>query len=190
MKWPAVRFVATIVFAAAGLVVFGCSDDSVQPNAAQKPRYPEATTPEIAIDNLVLSYKDFDIEQYAKLLHPDYVWQNQAGMTPVFYGRSEDSLLTDNLFRGALHTHPDESLWLDKLELGLEPPRPWEPVSDIGGTPCEGCFKTHRIYVVTAVTAGGALTYLPTDLVEIFVAPVDVRGATVYRIIRIDDIHW
>jgi hypothetical protein len=47
-----------------------------------------------------------------------------------------------------------------------------------------------RIYVVTAMTAGGDITYLPSDFIQIFVAPVEVNGTTVYRIIRLDDIHW
>ena len=182
--------VAAFTVAAAALIVIGCSDDSTQPKETPKPRYPEATAPEIVISNLLLSYKDRNIEQFERLLHADYIWHNQQGETPEFYVRSEDIDITRNMFLAVQNLLPNANLWLDKLELELEPPRPWQPVIDIAGVSCEGCFETSRIYLVTAMTSGGAITYLPTDLVQIFVAPVDVNGTTVYRIIRMDDIHW
>ncbi len=171
------------------LLVSGCSDDPAKPKIAA-PRYPETTSPEIVVDNLLLSYQDRDIEQFEKLLHQDYIWYHQAGMAPEFCTRIEDINMTLNMFLAAEHKHPNKNLWLDQLKLELEPPRPWNPVVDIAGVPCAGCFETSRIYLVTAMTAGGAITYLPTDLIQIFVAPVDANGTTVYRIIRMDDIHW
>ena len=189
MKSVSMLRVAVLASAAVALLALGCSDDPAKPKDTA-PRYPEATSPEIVISNLLLSYKDRNIEQFEKLLHEDYIWHNQQGETPAFYARSEDIDLTRNMFLAVKHLLPNTNLWLDKLVLELEPPRPWNPVTDIGGVPCEGCFETSRIYLVTAMTSGGAITYLPTDLVQIFVAPVDANGTTVYRIIRMDDIHW
>jgi hypothetical protein len=189
MKSASILRTAALVSAAAALLVLGCSDDPAQPKVTA-PRYPETTSPEIVIDNLLLSYQDRNIEQFERLLHEDYIWYHQAGMTPEFCTRSEDINMTLSMFLAVQHAHPNKNLWLDQLKLELEPPRPWNPVTDIGGFACAGCFETMRIYVVTAMTAGGDITYLPSDFIQIFVAPVEVNGTTVYRIIRMDDIHW
>jgi hypothetical protein len=189
MKSASGMRVATVASIAASLLVLGCSEDPAKPKVAP-PRYPETTSPEILIDNLLLSYQDRDIGQFEKLLHPDYVWFNQWGVSPESLTRAEDIAITRNMFLAVQHSHPNKNLWLDQLKLELEPPKPWNAVTDIGGVPCAGCYETTRIYLVTAMTAGGDITYLPTDFIQIFVAPVQANGTTVYRIIRMDDIHW
>ncbi len=180
--------IALLALAVAAAVVISCSDDPARPKFTPAPRYPDATTPDIVISNLLKSYEDRNIEQFAKLLHPDYIWYNQLGVTPEFYTRSEDSVITGSMFLAALHAHPDEALWLDKLELLLAQGS-WVSIVDIAGVPCEGCKETTREYEITLVMAGGAMTLIAVDLVQFIVAPVEVNGTTVYRILRCDDLR-
>jgi hypothetical protein len=186
MKWLTLWRVAAFAVAASALIVLGCSDDSTQPKVT-KPRYPEATTPEIVIGNLLLSYKDCDFGQFEKLLHPDYTWYNQPGDAPEFYTRSEDSLITLNMFLAARHTHPNSKLWLDRLELRLYPSA-WQPVLLFNGAACEDCWATTREYSIILITTGGATTYIAEDLVEFVVVPVIVDGTKLYKIIRCEDL--
>ena len=192
MKLLSLRRTETLALAAIALLVLGCSDNSTQPKAP-KPRYPEATTKEIVIGNLLNSYADRNIDQFAKLLHDDYIWYNQArdvvsGGLPEYYTRSEDIAITRNMFLAALHTHPTSSLWLDKLELKIYPGT-WEQIIQFEEVPCEDCWETTRPYELTLMTAGGALIYIANDLVRFIVVPVDVNGKKLYRIIRCDDIE-
>lgn len=180
---------AALALAAGVLLVLGCSEDPTEPKAPSAPRYPETTSQEIVIDNLLLSYKDRNIEQFAKLLHPDYVWYNQPGMTPEYYTRSEDSLITGDMFRAALHTYEDENLWLDRLDLSIVQPGTWQTIIDIAGVPCDGCWETTRAYSITLVMSGGAMTLIGSDKVKFIVAPVEAGGTTVYRILRCDDLN-
>ncbi len=192
MKWIMVRRISAIAFALAALLVLGCSEDPTEPKTTPAPRYPETTSREIVIDNLLLSYQDRNIEQFAKLLHPDYVWYNQPGMTPEYYTRSEDSLITGNMFDAVLHVHADEAMWLDRLVLWIyqtAPQAEWYSVADIAGVPCEDCWETTRAYSITLVMSSGAMTIIGSDMVKFIVAPVESDGATVYRILRCDDLN-
>ena len=101
MKSLTLRRVAVFALAAAALFMLGCSDNSTQPKVT-RPRYPEATTKDIVISNLLLSFKDCNIEQFEKLLHEDYVWYNQPGSGfPEFYTRDVDIEITGNMFLAA-----------------------------------------------------------------------------------------
>jgi hypothetical protein len=187
MKSLTVRRAAAFALAAAALLVLGCSDNSTQPKV-DKPRYPETTAPEIVIGNLLQSYKDCNFEQFEKLLHDDYVWCNQASSgLPEFYTRSEDSLITRNMFLAAMHTHPEPKVWLDKLELELRPSE-WQPVVLFNGAACEDCWETTREYAITLVMDGGAAVYPANDLIKFTVVPVVVDKTKLYRIIRCDDL--
>jgi len=173
----------------AALFVLSCSDDPAAPKSVSVPRYPEATTKEIVIDNLLLSYKDRNIEQFIKLLHDDYIWYNQAGTTPEYYTRSEDIDITRNMFMAALHTHPDENLWLEKLNLAIyQSAQTWAQVVDIAGVPCVDCWETTRDYYLILVMDEGAMTLVASDYIKFIVQGVDVSGTKVYRLLRADDI--
>jgi hypothetical protein len=191
MKSLTLRRVAAFAVAAAALFILGCSDDSTQPKETPKPRYPEATAKDIVISNLLLSFKDRNIEQFEKLLHPDYIWYNQpqdvSGGLPKFYARDEDVAITRNMFLAALHTHTNSNLWLDKLELKLYGDE-WTLVSEFNSEPCEDCWETTRAYSVTLITTGGAIIYVANDLVKFVVVPVEVDGTKLYKIIRCDDL--
>jgi hypothetical protein len=186
MKSLTLRRVAAFAVAATAFFALGCSDTSTEPKVT-KPRYPEATTPEIVIGNLLLSYKDRNIQQFEKLLHPDYTWHNQPGDAPEFYTRSEDSLITGNMFLAALHTHPNSTLWLDKLDLHIYGGA-WLQIADFENAPCEDCWETTREYSVILITTGGAITYIANDLVRFIVVPVEVNGTKLYRIVRCYDL--
>jgi hypothetical protein len=186
MKLLSLRRVATFALAAIALMGLGCSDNSTQPKVA-KPRYPEATTKEIVIGNLLKSYEDRNIDQYAKLLHQDYVWYNQDGVLPQYYAEEEDIQHTGNMFLAALHTHPNPTLWLDKLELKLFGDV-WMSVSEFDHLPCDDCWETTREYYLELRMAGGAVTYIANGQVQFVVVPVEVNGTKLYKIRRCHDI--
>jgi len=188
MKSQTVRRVAALVFAAAALCGIGCSDNSTQPKVTPKPRYPEATTKEIVISNFLKSYEDRNIAQFEKLLHTDYIWYNQEGVTPAFYTRSEDIEMTGNMFLAALHRYPNSALWLDKLELKLND-RPWIQIYEFDGASCEDCGETTREYYIELYMPDAAMTLLHDDLVKFVVVPVEEEGPKVYRIVRCDDMR-
>jgi hypothetical protein len=189
MKSLTLLRVATFACAAAALIVIGCSDDSTQPKETPKPRYPEATTKDIVISNLLLSFKDCNIEQFEKLLHQDYVWFNQASSAPPeYYTRDEDIAITRDMFLAARHLHPESKMWLDKLELELAQPGTWIQIIDIGGVACEDCWETTREYYFMLMMAGGAVTYIANDLVKVVVVPVEANGTKLYKIIRCYDL--
>jgi hypothetical protein len=182
------RIAAPLALAAVALLVLGCSDDATQPNVTPKPRYPEATTKEIVISNFLKSYEDRNIEQFAKLLHPDYIWYNQPGLTPEFYTRSEDIEKTGNMFSAALHTYPNSALWLDKLELKLND-GVWTQIVEYDGSACDDCWETTRDYYIELYLPNAAMTLLHDDLVRFVVVPAEEGGPKVYRIIRCDDLR-
>jgi hypothetical protein len=181
---------AALGLVALALIVAGCSDNATKPDV-EKPRYPEATTKETVIENLVLSYKDADIEQYCKLLHEDYVWFNQPydvtyNGLPASYTRAQDSLHTGNIFLAAKKLHPNQSLWLDVLELDITGGS-WQQIAEFNGDPCADCWETTREYALAFVFTGGAMTLTADDLVKFTIVGENVGGQNVYRIIKAED---
>ena len=187
MKWISSRNVAAFALAAAAGLVLGCSDNATQPKVT-KPRYPEATAPEIVIGNLFLSYKDRNIEQFEKLLHQDYIWYNRPGDAPLFLARSEDCAITRNLFLAAQHLHPAPAMWLDKLDLELYGGA-WTSIVEFNGAACDDCWETTREYFLVLMMTSGGTIYVAGGSVRILVVPAVVTEKTVYRIIRCDEIR-
>jgi hypothetical protein len=191
MKKRIIVRAAALGLAALALILAGCSETSTKPEA-QKPRYPEATTQEIVIQNLVLSYKDRDIGQFCKLLHEDYVWFNQpydvtSHGLPASYTRAQDSLHTGNMFLAAKKLHPTQSLWLDRLELDITAGS-WQQIAEFNGEPCSDCWETTREYALELVFTQTGTGMLSNDQVKFTIVGVNVDGQNVYRIIRCDDI--
>jgi hypothetical protein len=192
MKSIILRRVGTFALAAMVLVVLGCSDNSTEPKVT-KPRYPETTTKDIVIENLLKSYKDHNISQFEKLLHPDYIWYNQAGDVwngaPDFYTRDEDIAHTRNLFLAADHSSSvDSTKWVDRLDLDISS-GPWLRVDTLMGNPCEDCWRTTREYYVVVEMARGVMTLMANDLVMLYVVPVTEDGTKLYYLRRADDIR-
>jgi hypothetical protein len=193
MKLIILRRGGTFALAAMVLVVLGCSDNSTEPKVT-KPRYPEATTKDIVIENLLKSYKDHNITQFEKLLHADfYIWYNQArdvvsyGL-PEFYTRDEDIAHTRNLFLAADHSsNVDSTKWVDRLALDISS-GPWIQVDTLMGNPCEDCWQTTREYYIVVELKGGIMTLIGNGLVTLFVAPVTENATKLYYLRRADDI--
>jgi hypothetical protein len=169
------------------LFALGCSDNAMQPKVAKPPRYPEATTKEIVIENFLKSFEDRNIDQFAKLLHPDYIWYNQPGFTPEFYTRSEDIEMTGNMFLAAKHMHSNSALWLEELYLKLYT-SPWMEISEFNSEPCSDCWETTVPYYLRLRMADDGTTYIASDMARFVVVPVEVDRTKVYRIIRCDDL--
>lgn len=189
------RFIGRRIAAAAALAcllfVGACSDsDPVSPTTEVK--FKELTDRENVIYNFTQSYKYCDIDEYAKLLHDDYIWNNQEedvvmnGLDP-FWDRDQDIARTGAMFSARLHSYPDTTKWLDRLSLSLYA-GPWAQVTEVGGQPCEDCWETTRAYSVELYMPYQELAYLAQDLVKFTVVAVEANGRTEYRIIRADDI--
>jgi hypothetical protein len=174
----------------AAIALLGCSD-TTKPKITP-PRYKETVEKETVIRNLVLSYKDANIEQFTKLLHEDYTWYNQESDVvtlhlPEFYTRAEEIEKTGNMFLAAQHKHPDAAKNLDKLELELQP-GDWTQVFEFEGNPSEDCWETTREYSLLLIMDGGSMTLVAGGLVKLTIISVPVDGTNVYRIIRADDL--
>jgi hypothetical protein len=183
MKLTKFGRVPMLILVATVLLVLGCSDDSTQPEPkAATPRYPETTTPDIVISNLLKSYEDRNIEQYGKLLHNEYIRYNEPGEIPGWYERSVDMDITGNMFLAALHQHPDSTKWLDKLDLAIYTGT-WGQIPRIDGADCSDCWQTERDYHLEFVMSGGT-TVISNGLMMFMVKSVEVNGTKIYRIIR------
>jgi hypothetical protein len=192
MKKRIVARAVALCLVASALILAGCSDNATKPKV-EKPRYPEAATQEIVIDNLVLSYKDHDIDQFAKLLHADYIWCNQASDVlqglPDHCTRAEEIQHTGNMFLAADGKHPtNPHLNLETLSLVISP-GPWTQVMEINGTPCSDCWETTREYMLEVVFSDSGNALVANSLVKLTIVGVDVGGRNVYRIIRCDDMR-
>lgn len=188
MKSLTLLRLATVVFTAAALFILGCSDDPVRTHPPPHNPYKSLTEKENLIYNLVRCYKEHNLPRYEELLHPDFIWYNKMGVTPEHYVRSEDIEITGNLFMAAEHRHPDENLWIDKLDLAIVQPGTWVSIIEFNSELCEDCWETTREYYLVLVMANGGTTYIASGSVKFVVVPVEVNGTKLYRIIRCDDL--
>jgi hypothetical protein len=196
MKSPTLLRVATFIFAAAALFILGCSDNSVQTprddHFETYRNYKSLAERENLIYNLMLCYREHNLPRYEELLHPDFIWYNQhqdvSGGLPEFYTKSEDSLITRNMFLAAENIYSDPKLWIDKLELQIAQPGTWTPVAEINGTPRTDCWETTRDYYLVLVMTGGDVTYIANDKARFVVVPVDLNGNKIYKIIQCEDL--
>ncbi|RJR29747.1 MAG: hypothetical protein C4574_03120 [Candidatus Latescibacterota bacterium] len=185
---------AAAVAAALGLFFLsGCilgTDEDDKPKEPT-PDYRPLTDKDNVIHNLIESYKWCDIEEYEKLLHPDYVWRNQErdvvmGGLPEYFTRDEDLASTGNLFKAKSGTHPDPLVIVNALNLVIQAGA-WQGITEIDGSPCEDCWETTRLYEIAVVSP--AMTLYADDYVKFVVVPVTEGGKTLYKIRRADDIH-
>ena len=184
---------AAAIAAAAGLCLFsGCifgTDDDDKPKEPT-PDYRALTDKDNVIHNLLESYTWCDIEEYERLLHPDYVWRNQErhvvmGELPEYFTRDEDLSSTGNLFKAKLGTHPDPLVKVNALNLAIQTGA-WQHITEIDGSPCEDCWETTRLYEIAVVSP--TWTLYANDYVKFVVVPVMEGGNTLYKIRRADDI--
>jgi hypothetical protein len=190
-RTPRLAFIITILTVVIGLsgCILSPKDDTVPPD---KPKYVylDLTHKGDAIENLVTAYKEHNLTQVEKLLHPLYIWRNQDydilhNELPEFYSRSEEVTSTTNIFLAAeKQSAPDK--YIDKLELTIEDGS-WQQVYEFQGEACEDCWQTTREYFITVVMSGGDLTLYGNDLVDFTIVPVTEGGKKLYKIGRADD---
>ncbi len=94
---------AAVALAAVLMVCLSACDHTEAPVVTEKPPRCFGQTPEQVLNNLIVSYGRRDIEEYASLLHPDFIFRFQDGDAPADLGReywnaTEDSTGTDALF--------------------------------------------------------------------------------------------
>jgi hypothetical protein len=107
----------------------GCifSPDKEPPKETQN--YVPQTTPENVLVNLQVSYRRREITQYAKLLHPEFIFKFQTvdieNVGKEFWTRDEDSTKTANLFEADPVTEIKIDLTYgradDDIDIDMEP---------------------------------------------------------------------
>lgn len=143
---------------------------------------------EDVITNLLLSYKDLNIDRFAELLHPDYIFVLQPGDikgNKDHYTREEDIRITEKMFCARMG---ECSPKIRRLELNISEGTEgsWHAAEEIDGKPCPGCWLTERNYRISVDL--GFRTYHGDDMVLIYVAPVEEEGVTRYKIRIIYDV--
>jgi hypothetical protein len=157
------------------------------------PIYKDLTQKEDPIDNLMTSYNNANIQEYEKLLHPDYLFYNQtadvAQGLPEFLTKDTDVRETTNMFAAARGQYKNAAQNLDALTLEITPAS-WMSLDTVPGlpAPCVDCWATTRQYLVNAVLTGGQTTLRGNDLVQIIVVPVEENGKKLYKLYRVEDI--
>ena len=98
------RFVQLTVLALVAVFVFkGCIFDPGKEKPVEIKGYLPQTSPENVVNNLQASYQRKEIEEYAKLLDPTFIFKFQQADIPPdlprdYWTRDEDSTGTDALF--------------------------------------------------------------------------------------------
>jgi hypothetical protein len=187
--------------AALAVIATLCLIGSCKDNPESPPKIDPSTTFQpltdkaAVIHNLVLSYNNADLAEYQKLLHPDYLFYNQAADVaqglPEYITRDADINTTKNMFLAAKGQYPDPSLKLDALTLEITPAS-WMQLDTVPGlpAPCIDCWATTREYLLNLVFTDGQLTLRANGLVQIIVVPVNESGTKLYKLYRVEDIHY
>jgi hypothetical protein len=162
-----------LMLAAAAVLAAGCSDSTEGPSERPSP-YGVLTDKEHCIQNLVVSHKLRQIDEYVKILDPSYVWFGEKwgvlgdGTDVLDY--AEDVEITGILFQDAV-----------MLDLDIDGGT-WSAVDKIGDQPCTGCWETERGYHCEIQFAGDDTIYIANNHVKFIVVPFDEGGTTKYRI--------
>ena len=158
----------------------GCSEDE-GPGPGVNP-YKDLTKMEDCVDNLIISHKRKDIEEYEKLLHEDYIWHG-----------AKWGLFSDEL--GSLNRIEDidlsEEIFLFTLGLDLDiAGGVWEEIDAVGADPCTDCSATIRNYDFTARDAREERMWISSEQIRIIVKPSDDGGTITYRILAVYHIEY
>jgi hypothetical protein len=164
---------------AAAVLASGCSENE-GPSTGVNP-YRDLTEREDCIDNLIISHKRKDIEEYATLLHEEYIWYGgKWGLFSDELGsldRIEDIDLTEEIFQNTLQLDLD-------IDGGV-----WEEIDEAGGNPCTDCWGTIRAYHFLARDAAEERYWMSDERIRVIVKPIDDGGTVRYRIHAIYNIE-
>jgi len=180
-------FLLVAVFAMIGYSGCILSPDEEPPPPKPESKYLPLTAKENVLLNLVQCYTDHNIVRYDELLHPDFIWYNQEGLTPQFFDRATDVDKTGKMFLAAENKYSDPLLWIELLTLKIYPGT-WLQITEFEQAPCEDCWETTRTYEISARMNGGEKTYVGYDEVRFILVSVDKGGQRIYQIRRADDI--
>lgn len=165
-------FLAVMLLVAVAALV-GCSDSTEGPSDHLSP-YGDLTDREHCIQNLVVSYKMRRIDEYEKILSPDYIWYGSkwgiVGEETDVLDYAEDVDGTELLFERAVG-----------LDLDIDGGS-WSAVEKIGEQPCTDCWETERGYHCEIQFPGDDTIYISQHHVKFIVVPFDEGGTTKYRI--------
>ncbi|MCK4350310.1 MAG: hypothetical protein KAX13_05590 [Candidatus Krumholzibacteria bacterium] len=191
---------ACIVLLATVLLAAGCGDEGSPVTPEEDTAvFKTLTIPENLIYNLVLSYDELNIEEYAKLLlntydgdyGQEYCWYNQTedagNLGEVSYRRDEEIERTGNMFQAAKGTpvKPEHPI-IDELEFVIYN-ETRTAVDSLWGEPCEDCWMTERGYFIK-IRIGDDSIY-GDDKVFFYVVPVQEGDVTTYRIALAIDVR-
>jgi hypothetical protein len=188
---------------AAVLSTAGCICDCEDPRIIEEADavFANLTEREHIIGNLVLSYQELNIDEYARLLlsatdeKPDeygggtypseYIWFNQVEDDDLELNidLEEDHKRTMNMFLAAngMPQDPEKHPVLDKLTLEITAGT-WQQVESLFGGECQDCWKTLREYDLWIYFSNQDDRVHGYDNVEFYIVPVQDGEKKTYRI--------
>jgi hypothetical protein len=176
-----------VVIAAIGFV--GCILSPTEEPPDKPPTtgtFKALTDKENIIDNLMQSYTQRDKPHFEELLNINYEWHNQD---ETINDRATDIEQTNRLFDMA-NSSPNipPQWWLDKLELTIAQPGPWQQIDSLGTVACDDCWETTRDYYILARLNGGATTYIGNDKVTLIAKGVMSGNQKIYQLMHMYDL--
>ena len=171
------------------VLLTGCTDEGIvtAPEAAKG--YPEATTPEILLENFVQAYTGRDLEGYADLLHKDFVFTflpcdvQELGLKKDHYSREDELASAGRMFSGLPHVRENGRVVpaiLEIIQERVQQLTAWESAGDPERPEIVQAVYHLRIRFVRG-EAGDVVVDGPGIF---FASPVaDRRGADRYQLI-------
>jgi hypothetical protein len=181
MKRNRVVYALTSIVFVSFVVISGCilnPEEEFNPPPEKKIDWKPLTAKEDCIYNLQLAYDKYNSPEaalkYEELLHSEYIWYMQED--GEFFLREDDVTATRRIFENAI-----------LLDLELQDGT-WDQVDSLGGTPCEDCWETTRIYTIEAQFDPVGKKYAGHDLVKFVVIPEGTGSEKKYKIFLAWDI--
>jgi hypothetical protein len=182
-------------------LLVGCDDSGTSRPEPETVTFEDLTEREDIIHNLVLSYREKDINEYSKLLlrtndtysgstyASGYIWYHQPGAvgSEEDLTGEEDLFCTNHIFLAASGTpvKPEHPI-IYGLTLAIYSGT-WSAVDSLFGEECEDCWYTERQYYIFLEMVATDLHR--TDNVQFYIVPVDEDGKKIYKIAVAKDIH-
>jgi hypothetical protein len=147
----------------AAITLYGCifSPSKVPPDKPPN-AYREPTSPDSVLENLQVAYRRKEIEPYAKLLAPEFIFKfiptdvQDLGLEKDFWTRDQDSTGTGNLFR----TNQVSAIRIELTHL------PAYPTNDLSFPP--GTMQIHVNQTQLEVDEVSGTTWLVTEQQDMF----------------------
>lgn len=156
------------------LLIIPAQAANTQAPPVEEPDYFDLTEQEHCIRNYVMSINRRNIDEYGRVLHEDF----QQIVDPErehTIDRVKDVAVMRSQFG------------LERLVVAIAVQKgEWNPVDEIDGVKCDGCWETTREYTIIASTRKA--DHATNSRSRFVVAPVTEGEATIYKLRLVQDI--